>query len=175
MNLTLQEKINSLLKAKNISGLGDGEKVILTNNFNRLIFLSDNFVSAGKLKRGLEAFGKRIEIISSARESADENDKNLLPFIESVNKYLAGDLDGLIFLPCSAIIKFDKEKMKPFNLKVGDRIELTKLIEILVEMGYERSSLASIHGEFALRGDILDIFLTISEHPVRIEFFDDEI
>ena len=85
MKYTLQEKINSLLEAKNISGLSDGEKVILANNFNRLLFLSDNFVLAGKLKRGLEAFGKKIEIISSARESADENDKNLLPFIESLN------------------------------------------------------------------------------------------
>ena len=105
MNLTLNDKLKSLLQAKRISGLSDGEKVLLSNNFNRLIFLSDNFVLAGKLKRGIEAFGKKVEIVSSARESEDENDKNLLPLIESVNKYLSGDLDALIFLPCSAIIK----------------------------------------------------------------------
>lgn len=175
MKLTLQEKISSLLQAKNISGLTDGEKVILANNFNHLIFLSDNFVLAGKLKRGLEAFGKKVEIISSARESADENDKNLLPFIESVNKYLLGELDGLIFLPCSSIIKFNKDKMVPYSLKLGDKIDFSKFSEMLVNMGYERSSLASVHGEFAIRGDILDIFVTTKEHPIRIEFFDDEI
>jgi len=175
LKYSLKEKINSLLEAKNISGLTDGEKVILANNFNRLLFLSDNFVSAGKLKRGLEAFGKKIEIISSARESEDENDKNLLPFIEAINKYLIGQLDGLIFLPCSAIIKFNKTKMKPFVIKKGDKLDLSKFSKILSEMGYERSSLASVRGEFAVRGDIVDIFLTTNEHPVRIEFFDDEI
>lgn len=175
MNLTLNDKIKSLLQARNISGLSDGEKVLLSNNFDRLIFLSDNFVLAGKLKRGIEAFGKKVEIVSSARESEDENDKNLLPLIESINKYLSGELDALIFLPCSAIIKFDKSKMRPFLLKKGDQIDLTRLTERLVDAGYERSSLASVQGEFAVRGDILDIFLTTNEHPVRIEFFDDEI
>lgn len=175
MNLTLQEKINSLLNAKNISGLTDGEKVILANNFNRLIFLSDNFVLAGKLKRGLESLGKKVEIISSSRESEDENDKNLLPFIEGINKYLQGDIDGLIFLPCSAIIKFNKDKMKPYFIKIGDKLDLQAFCENLVEMGYERTSLCSIPGEFAVRGDIIDIFMTTNEHPIRIELFDDEI
>jgi transcription-repair coupling factor (superfamily II helicase) len=169
------EKINFIAKNHVISGVGDGEKVILSNCSNRLIFLSNNFVSAGKIKRGLEGLGKKAEIISNARESADANDRNLLPMIEKINGYIAGEIDALIILPCSAIVKFDIKKLTPIIVKAGEERSLSNLIENLVVIGYERSSLASEKGQFAVRGDILDIFSPINDHPIRIEFFDDII
>ena len=171
----LSGKIEKITKNQVISGVKEGEKIIISNHFERLIFLSNNFVSAGKIKRGLEAFGKRVEIISNARENEDENDKNLLPLIESINKYIAGQLDAIILLPCSAIIKFDKEALSPISLKVGQRISFEDITKTLSNMGYERTSLATLSGQFALRGDILDVFPTTSIHPIRVEFFDDEI
>ena len=171
----LANKIEKIIKNQVISGVKEGEKIIISNHFERLIFLCNNFVFAGKIKRGLEAFGKKVEIISSARENEDENDKNLLPFIESINKYIAGQLDALIVLPCSAIIKFDKNSLMPISLKKNGHVNLTELIQKISAMGYERSSLAQMRGQFAIRGDILDIFVTTGEHPVRVEFFDDEI
>ena len=80
---------NVLQNNRIISGLGDGEKIVLLQQFDHLLFLCNNFVSAGKIKRGLEAFGKKVEIISSARESKDEEDKNLLPFVKSLNRYFS--------------------------------------------------------------------------------------
>ncbi|MBE7073675.1 MAG: transcription-repair coupling factor [Clostridiales bacterium] len=171
----LSKKIEKILKNQVISGVKEGEKIVISNHFQRLIFLCNNFVSAGKIKRGLEAFGKRVEIVSSARENQDENDKNLLPFVENLNKYIAGEIDCLIVLPCSAIIKFDKEALVPFGLKLGQEIQRAELTNRLVSMGYERSSLAQLPGQFAVRGDILDVFVTTGEHPIRVEFFDDII
>ena len=171
----LQEKIEKITKNQVISGVKEGEKIVLSNHFERLIFLSNNFVSAGKIKRGLEAFGKKVEILSNARENENESDKNLLPLIESVNKYISGQLDALIVLPCAAIIKFDIDGMKPVSLKVGDQIDFDTITQLLVNMGFERTSLASASGQFALRGDILDVFPTTSAHPIRFEFFDDVI
>lgn len=169
----LELDLNKVLKNnKKISGLGDGEKIVLLQQFDHLLFLCNNFVSAGKIKRGLEAFGKKIEIVSNARECDDENDKNLLPFIQSLNRYISGEIDGLIFLPCSMIIKFDKEKFKPISIKKNQEIELQDLIDKLISLGFERTSLVSEAGQFALRGDILDIFTTTNEKPIRIEFFD---
>lgn len=167
------KKIKEIASNKVVSNLGGGEKVILSSSFDRLIFLSSNFVSAGKLKRGLEAFGKKVEIISNARENNDENDRNLLPFVQSLNKYISGQLDALIFLPCSAIIKFDKKKITPFRIGNGDTLSLDEVVKKLVEFGYERTGLVESGGQFALRGDILDIFVTTGDHPVRIELFDD--
>lgn len=171
----LEQFIEKLKKYRVISGVQDGEKLVFANSFERLLFLSSNFVNAGKIKRGLEMLGKKVEIIASSRENDDENDKNLLPFIQNINKYLNGELDALIFLPCSAVIKFDLQKIKPLNLKVGETFDFDLLTTTLAEMGYERYSLAEERGQFALRGDILDIFVTTGNHPVRIEFFDDII
>lgn len=172
---TFLNKLSNITKYKTISGIGEGEKVIIANMASRLIFLSNNFVSAGKIKRGLEGFGKKVEIISNVRENNDQNDKNLLPLIDKINKYLSGEIDALILLPSSAIIKFDIEKLKPINVYIGQNINFEKFIEKLVLIGYERTSLVAEQGQFAIRGDILDIFPPSSEHPLRIELFDDII
>ncbi len=165
--------LKNLLNCRSISGIGEGEKIVIMQSLSHQIFLCSSFVSAGKIKRGLESFGKRVEIVSSARENEDENDKNLLPFIDSINKYIAGQLDVLIFLPCSMIIKFDLKKFTKITIEKDKTYDLTELLDILVSYGYERTSIVSSPGEFALRGDILDIFTSDSERPYRIEFFDD--
>ena len=61
------------------------------------------------------------------------------------------------------------------ELSVGLEIELTQLIEHLTQLAYTRTDLVEKHGEFAVRGGILDLFLPLSTHPVRIDFFGDEI
>ena len=168
----LSEELEKVAKNRVITGVGDGEKIILANEFDRLIFLCSSFVLAGKIKRGLEGLGKRVEIVSNARENDDENDKNLLPFVEAVNNYLAGNLDALIFLPCSMIIKFDLAKFNSIKINKNQNYSLEELTKKLVEYGYERTSLVSEKGQFALRGDILDIFSS-NDKPYRVEFFDD--
>lgn len=135
--------------------------------------MCNNYPSAGKIKRGLAGFGKMVEIISCARENGDERDKNLLPFIQGINKYLSGKLDGLIFLPSSAMVKFDKEGLKPIKICKNDVLNIQTLTNKLVDYGFVREGLAQESGQFALRGDIMDIFLTTSDNPIRIEFFDD--
>lgn len=171
----LKQYLEKLEKYRVLSGLQDGEKLIFIQNFHRLIFLSGNFVNAGKIKRGLEALGKRVEIVATSRENDDEKDKNLFPFIQSLNRYINGELDALIFLPSSSIIKFDLAKISPLKLKVGQIIDFDSITKTLAEMGYERCPLSQERGQFAVRGDILDIFDTCNQHPVRIEFFDDTI
>lgn len=61
------------------------------------------------------------------------------------------------------------------KLQIGDNFDLTKLPEKLLVMGYHRDSLVSSPGEYAIRGDIFDIFPLTEEKPWRIEFFGDEV
>lgn len=61
------------------------------------------------------------------------------------------------------------------KLQIGDNFDLTKLPEKLLTMGYHRDSLVSSPGEYAIRGDIFDIFPLTEEKPWRIEFFGDEV
>ena len=53
--------------------------------------------------------------------------------------------------------------------------DLDKLIEWLTQAGYRRESIVARPGEFARRGDILDIYPLDQENPIRIEFFGDEV
>src|SRR5206468_3938914 len=49
------------------------------------------------------------------------------------------------------------------------------LAELLVDAGFSREDPADQHGEFALRGGIVDIFPAAETHPVRLEFIGDTI
>ena len=64
---------------------------------------------------------------------------------------------------------------RAFSLKTGDQLELTSFRERLVKHAYQLVTQVEQHGEFAVRGSILDLFPMGSKHPYRIEFFDDEI
>ncbi|HZK33011.1 MAG TPA: transcription-repair coupling factor, partial [Tissierellaceae bacterium] len=61
------------------------------------------------------------------------------------------------------------------NLKIGEEIDLSNIIELLVSGGYERVQMVEAIGQFSLRGGIFDFFPPESEYPYRIELFDNEI
>ncbi|NQJ89603.1 transcription-repair coupling factor [Streptococcus suis] len=75
-----------------------------------------------------------------------------------------------VLLPSPETYKGSKIK-----LEVGQEIEVDKLVNNLVNIGYKKVSRVLTQGEFSQRGDILDIFDMQSETPYRIEFFGDEI
>jgi transcription-repair coupling factor (superfamily II helicase) len=60
-------------------------------------------------------------------------------------------------------------------LRPGQDIEPDALVEMLAEGGYERQDPVDEHGEFCLRGGILDIFSAGDALPVRLEFVGDTI
>ncbi len=53
--------------------------------------------------------------------------------------------------------------------------ELTDIVTDLVAAGYARTELVEKRGEFAVRGGILDVFPPTEEHPLRVEFWGDEV
>ena len=57
----------------------------------------------------------------------------------------------------------------------GDTLALDDFRVRLVNAGYRLVTQVEAHGEFAVRGSILDLFPMSSDHPFRVEFFDDEI
>ncbi|WP_183042362.1 transcription-repair coupling factor [Microbacterium sp. AG1240] len=64
----------------------------------------------------------------------------------------------------------------PIDLTVGGRdYDLESVTRQLVERAYLRVDMVSRRGEFAVRGGILDVFPPIADHPLRVEFFGDEV
>ncbi len=61
------------------------------------------------------------------------------------------------------------------RVAVGDTIDPRDLMTRLSEAGYERTAEIEGPGQFAARGDILDVFPPQAEFPYRIEFFGDDV
>ena len=62
-----------------------------------------------------------------------------------------------------------------FSFDKGDTIHLDNMRRRLEQSGYHCVSQVMEHGEFAVRGSILDLFPTGSALPYRIDLFDNEI
>lgn len=60
-------------------------------------------------------------------------------------------------------------------LRLGERLELANLRSQLAAAGYQAVDTVFQHGEFAVRGALLDIFPMGSTQAYRIELFDDKI
>jgi transcription-repair coupling factor (superfamily II helicase) len=69
----------------------------------------------------------------------------------------------------------DVADIEPVTLTVGAEAEFDALIARLVDLAYTRVDMVGKRGEFAVRGGILDVFPPTAEHPVRAEFWGDEV
>lgn len=62
-----------------------------------------------------------------------------------------------------------------FDIRVGQKFDLEQQKLGLVQAGYHLVDTVYDHGEFAVRGSIMDIFASGQDAPIRIDLFDDEI
>ncbi|MCQ8877031.1 transcription-repair coupling factor [Pseudoalteromonas shioyasakiensis] len=61
------------------------------------------------------------------------------------------------------------------NFKVGDNLDTHSLRSNLEQAGYLHVQQVMEHGEYAIRGSIVDLYPMGSPHPFRLDFFDDEL
>ena len=110
-----------------------------------------------------------LEAVSSERRSARL----------SVLSKLALSVPSLIVTCAEALM----ERLVPHetflsqivSVSVGDTVDPRDLMRALSEAGYERTAEIEGPGQFASRGDILDVFPPQAENPYRIEFFGDDV
>ncbi|MEA4816619.1 MAG: transcription-repair coupling factor [Lachnospiraceae bacterium] len=111
--------------------------------------------------------------------SADVHSQDILKKRFKVIYSLIKGETPVIVIPISSI--FDKLMHKSafeksiLTLKVGDTIEMDAFIAKLSLMCYERRESIEGTGQFSQRGGIIDVFSPVSEYPLRIEFWDNEI
>ncbi|MFD6220631.1 transcription-repair coupling factor [Nocardia asteroides] len=65
--------------------------------------------------------------------------------------------------------------IEPIVLRTGADYDFDELLTRLVEFAYTRVDMVGKRGEFAVRGGILDLFPPTADHPVRVEFWGDEV
>ncbi|MCF6226651.1 MAG: transcription-repair coupling factor [Xanthomonadales bacterium] len=86
---------------------------------------------------------------------------------------------GIVILPISTLLQkiapLDYILGRSISLHTGQKLNLEKFRETLLNAGYEAVEQAISPGQFAVRGSVLDMFPTGTLLPQRIELFDDEI
>ena len=121
------------------------------------LFPMDDFLTSEALAISPDLMINRLETINKV--------------ITTNNNIVITNLTGYLrYLP----LKKNYEK-SIINLRVGEIISHSDLVERLTKIGYIRDSIVNKTGEFGVRGFIIDIYPIDEDNPVRVEFFDDEI
>ncbi|MET7615848.1 transcription-repair coupling factor [Streptomyces sp. NPDC005408] len=66
-------------------------------------------------------------------------------------------------------------ELEPVALRTGQQADLNEIVDGLAAAAYSRVELVEKRGEFAVRGGILDVFPPTEEHPLRVEFWGDDV
>ncbi|MBU1435764.1 MAG: transcription-repair coupling factor, partial [Gammaproteobacteria bacterium] len=86
---------------------------------------------------------------------------------------------GLVIVPVSTLMlrlcEHNHLQTQSLVLNKGQRLDLTTLKRQLTQVGYRAVDQVMEHGEFSVRGSLLDLYPMGSNLPYRIDFFDDEI
>jgi transcription-repair coupling factor (superfamily II helicase) len=116
-----------------------------------------------RLSPGVDTVGARLMLL---RRLAHPDDARLGPPLQVVVTTVRSLLQPMA--P-------DVADIEPVTLESGAEFDFDQLIARLVELAYTRVDMVGKRGEFAVRGGILDLFPPTAEHPVRVEFWGDEV
>ncbi|WP_300681108.1 transcription-repair coupling factor [Nocardioides sp.] len=65
--------------------------------------------------------------------------------------------------------------LEPVELVAGQTAPVEDVVRRLADAAYSRVDLVEKRGEFAVRGGIVDVFPPTEEHPLRVEFWGDDV
>ena len=86
---------------------------------------------------------------------------------------------GIVIVSAPALVQklppVDYVAARSLSLRTGQTLPREAFIDSLSASGYLRVPQVSEHGEFAVRGSLIDVFPMGSNRPIRIDFFDDDI
>ncbi len=98
--------------------------------------------------------------------------------VEALEAMLSGRSRLLVTSPRALQDRFplsrSLDRMK-LTVEFADELRLQDLVQELESRGYRRISLVEEIGQFAVRGGLVDVFSLGRSHPVRIEFWGDEV
>ena len=176
----------------NISHLGEvpeGSESLLVNEISKNI---DNniFIIARDLKRyqqikdGLDYFVNNDVLFYPQWDCVpyDRISPNKLitsKRLETLSILSNGECKNKIILTtiqasCQRTLSINEIKNKFILLKPGEIVDINNLVSFFVNNGYTKTSTVREHGEFSIRGGIIDFFSPLN-NPVRLDLFGNNI
>ena len=179
---TLTEIANTTHSRKvSVFGLNLGERALLSSMLGPICYVSaDGDVET--LAREFSSLGRKVAVLDN---STDDFCLHILEFggvglnaQSALFSAINHDIDTLIVSPEALIAHYVPREIWAQNtikIEVNADIDPEALSAKLVEIGYKRVDNVEEAGQWARRGDIVDIFPLNSPLPYRIHFFDTQI
>ncbi len=150
----------------------------------RVAVIKENESDVLRLAETIQAINDHVEIVqykheSSLRiESISESELMKYEQIDALQQIVEQTADIVLISSSAAIRKISpKEKLQNAHicLQLSQVYPPKDLIQDLHNLAYRRVKYVDRPFTYAHRGGVIDIFSLNYEHPIRIEFFDDEI
>ncbi|MDN4171411.1 transcription-repair coupling factor [Nocardioides sp. SOB77] len=110
-----------------------------------------------------DTIGKRLAVLRRLVHPGDDASNGPLQVVVApVRSVLQPQVKGL-------------GELAPVELVPGDTAPLDDVVRRLADAAYSRVDLVEKRGEFAVRGGIVDVFPPTEEHPLRVEFWGDDV
>ncbi len=117
---------------------------------------------------------KKIEYFEIYAKSREEQNQRIF----AINKIL-GDEKNIVITTVNSFLEnlppIKNGKNTSFKISLNDSINTSEIVNKLSDIGYEKVELVEGKGQFAIRGDIIDIFSTEYDEPFRVELFGDDV
>lgn len=184
-----REFYSDISKINNLGEIPEGSEPLLINEIsenldNNILIIARDLKRYQQLKDGLEFFlnkgvllypqwdcvpydrispnklitSKRLETLSRL-----SNEKNKSKIILTT-----------IQASCQRTLSLDEVKNKFISLKPGEVIDINNLVNFFVSNGYEKTPTVREHGEFSVRGGIIDFYSPLNK-PIRLDLFGNTI
>ena len=115
---------------------------------------------------------------SISTELATSSPDELSQRLDSLS-FLVGDEPGVLVTSIAGM-EYELSAQALFkdaqlSVKVNEEYDLEDLNQEFVQMGYVKEKLVAKPGDFAIRGDIVDIYPLNVDNPIRIDFFGNQV
>ena len=198
---SLVQSIEAGNQAQTLLGVtGSGKTFSMANVIEKLqrpaLIISHNKTLAAQLYSEFKAFfpDNAVEYFVSyydyyqpeayvpSTDTFIEKDSSINEEIERLRLAATGSLisrrDVLVIASVSCIYGLGSPedfKALSYEIRVGDEAGRELLLEKLVDGLYNRNDIELKAGKFSVRGDVVDLFPAYANHPIRVEFWGDEI
>ncbi len=166
----------------------NAESLIIAASYKQkkrlMVVVKNNLYTAQQLFRKLTPLLQEDVLLFSVEESLRVEAVASTPTMyadqmETLTDICLNDKPRVIITHPAALVRYLPSvttfKNHILHLETGMTIRMKELRERLIECGYRYTNRVDQPLTFSMRGDVVDVFSIQENHPVRIEFFDDEI
>lgn len=149
----------------------DVSSYILKLGLDKIVYISSNSINLDYYYNILEQQNSeyRVKYVNLASYSELE----LVGINLEILDFLNQEGKSILFLDINLALRVFFDKAKYMEFKLDEEYSREDIKQFLIEGGYTENYIIENKGEFGIRGDIIDIFPSNSENPIRLDFFDE--